>query len=87
MKIYRKQRRAKSKDDFETWIESEEANTLNTFDVGGVRTTTVIVASVDVYNQTVSPDVAIPLRAAQGGDTTPKVLIVNETDIWSSDER
>ena len=28
---------------FETWIESEKSNTINTFDVGGVRATTVIV--------------------------------------------
>lgn len=40
---FTKQRRAKSKDDFETWIESEKSNTINTFDVGGVRATTVIV--------------------------------------------
>lgn len=32
---YSKQRRAKSKDDFETWIEADVSNTLNAFDVGG----------------------------------------------------
>ena len=41
--IYRKTRRAKSKDDFETWTESEIANTLNTFDGGDTRATTVVV--------------------------------------------
>lgn len=40
---YRKSRRAQSRDDYETWVESDFANTLNLFDVGGVRTTTVII--------------------------------------------
>lgn len=40
---FTKSRRAKSKNDFETWKESEVSNTINTFDVGGVRATTVIV--------------------------------------------
>ena len=44
MIIFRKQRRAKSKDDYETWIESEVANTINLFDVGGTRATTIVVA-------------------------------------------
>ena len=38
-----KRRRAKSKDDFETWIESDVANTQNTFDGGDVRATTLVV--------------------------------------------
>jgi len=40
---YRKSRRAQSKDDFETWIESGTTNTINCFDIGDIRTTTVIV--------------------------------------------
>jgi len=36
MITFRKQRREKTKDDFETWINDEIANTLNTFD-GGVQ--------------------------------------------------
>lgn len=44
MMTFRKSRRAKSKDDFETWIEDDVANTLNVFDLGGgTRTTMVIV--------------------------------------------
>lgn len=35
MRTFRKSRRAKSKDDFETWIEDDVANTLNVFDLGG----------------------------------------------------
>ena len=41
--LYVKQRRAKSKDDFETWVKSETANTLNTFDQGDVRSTNIVV--------------------------------------------
>lgn len=40
---YRKQRRAQNKDDFETWIETQTANILNTFDNGDVRSTTLVV--------------------------------------------
>lgn len=40
---YSKQRRAQSNSDFETWIETETSNTINTFDVGDARATTVIV--------------------------------------------
>ena len=40
--VYRKQRRAKNVDDFETWVDDGKANTLNCFDNGDVRTTHVV---------------------------------------------
>lgn len=40
---FTKQRRAKDKDDFETWIEGGVANTLNTFDVAELRATNLVV--------------------------------------------
>ena len=40
---FQKSRRAKSKDDFETWIESDITNTLNAFEGGDTRSTTLIV--------------------------------------------
>ena len=40
---FSKQRRAQSKDDFETWVESDMANTLNAFDLGDIRATTIVV--------------------------------------------
>lgn len=43
MLCFSKQKRAQSKDDFETWIEADTSNTLNTFDLGDVRTTTVVI--------------------------------------------
>jgi len=41
---YRKSRRAKSKDDYETWVKGEQSNTLNCFDdAGDVRATHAVV--------------------------------------------
>ena len=37
--VFRKSRRAQSADDFETWVNDGKANTINTFDVGDIRTT------------------------------------------------
>ena len=39
---FRKGRRAQSVDDYETWVDDGKANTLNTFDLGDVRTTHAI---------------------------------------------
>lgn len=36
---YRKSRRACSKDDYETWVKDEKANTINLFDISDTRTT------------------------------------------------
>jgi DNA (cytosine-5)-methyltransferase 1 len=36
---FRKSRRAQSVNDFETWVDDGVANTINTFDVGDIRTT------------------------------------------------
>ncbi len=41
--IYVKTKRAQHKDDNETWVEKDIANTINGFDIGDVRATTVIV--------------------------------------------
>ena len=44
---FTKQRRAKSNSDFETWVESDVSNTLNAFDIGDVRSTTLVVKDDD----------------------------------------
>jgi len=44
---FRKSRRAQSVDDFETWVDDGLANTLNTFDLGDIRTTHAIAYSFD----------------------------------------
>jgi len=54
---FRKTKRAKTKDDNETWINDEVANTLNTFDLTGDVSTINAVAqpiAVDCYNQTIN---------------------------------
>lgn len=40
----RKSRRDQSADDAETWVEDETANTVNCFDVGDVRATSIVMA-------------------------------------------
>ena len=44
---FTKSRRAQSKEDYETWIESDASNTINTFDMGDVRSTTLVVHGAD----------------------------------------
>jgi DNA (cytosine-5)-methyltransferase 1 len=44
MECYSKSKRAQSDTDYETWKESDVANTLNAFDVGDKRTTECVVA-------------------------------------------
>jgi len=65
---YRKTKRAQSKDDHETWVEDDKANTINTFDVGDVRTTQAIVQPIafDTFNQTTS-NVNQTIKSPQGG--------------------
>ena len=40
---FSKQRRAQSENDFETWVEADVSNTLNAFDLGDVRATTIVI--------------------------------------------
>ena len=56
-----KSRRAQSNTDYETWIEGGVVPTLNAFDNGDVRATTII-AAYDEFNDSVS-DVHHTLRA------------------------
>ena len=43
--MFSKQKRARHKDDYETWRESTVTNTINTFDQGDVRATDVVVCN------------------------------------------
>ena len=40
----------------------------------------VIAYGLDSYNQTAQEEIAQPLRAHDGGDTTPKVVIIHGVD-------
>lgn len=46
----------------------------------GGRYVPMITISIDSYNQTASVEVAEPLRAAEGGDTKPKVLVIKDDE-------
>ena len=45
--VFSKSKRAQTENDFETWKESDKANTLNAFDTGDVRTSEAVVYAVD----------------------------------------
>lgn len=72
MQCYSKQRRAQSSEDFETWKESDTANTLNAFDIGDVRTTEAVVYAVDQgggkSSANVSNGTAPTLTCTHGGE-------------------
>lgn len=48
---FSKQKQAQSKDDYETWVEGDKANTLNAFDIGDVRTTTIVINGTENTNR------------------------------------
>ena len=55
--VFRKSSRAQTNEDSETWVEGDVANTINSFDVGDIRTTHAIVGtSYDGFNQKLEPD-------------------------------
>ena len=65
--LFTKSRRAQSVDDYETWIASEFTNTLNTFDLGDIRTTTLIIFYGNrVADIRIQKDVINTLQARMG---------------------
>ena len=48
---YRKVKRAMSDTDFETWEEADISNTINLFDVGDSRATTLVIDGKDNSNK------------------------------------
>jgi DNA (cytosine-5)-methyltransferase 1 len=79
--VYTKSRRAQSVNDHETWVEGEIGPTLNQFDVGDVRATTVVVEEPIFFQAHMSgearvkKDVMHSLSAnmGTGGNNTPLV--------------
>lgn len=75
---YAKSRRAKDADDFETWNQSEVANTLNTFDVGDIRSTNIVAMATQQGGAEISEDGVCPtITAAAGmsGNNQPVICI------------
>jgi DNA (cytosine-5)-methyltransferase 1 len=72
--LFTKSRRAQSVDDYETWVESDVTNTLNTFDLGDIRTTTLIifygnrVADIRIQGDVIN---TLQARMGTGGNNMP----------------
>jgi DNA (cytosine-5)-methyltransferase 1 len=72
--LFTKSRRAQSVDDYETWVESEVTNTLNTFYLGDIRTTTLIifygnrVADIRIQGDVIN---TLQARMGTGGNNMP----------------
>ena len=66
--VFRKSSRAQTNEDSETWVEGDVANTLNSFDVGDVRTTHAVVSAFNIHSGSVRKD------RPEGG------MYVNETE-------
>jgi site-specific DNA-cytosine methylase len=72
--LFTKSRRAQNVDDYETWVESEVTNTLNTFDLGDIRTTTLIifygnrVADIHIQGDVIN---TLQARMGTGGNNMP----------------
>jgi site-specific DNA-cytosine methylase len=72
---FTKSRRAKDVDDFETWIKEGVVPTLNAFDNGDVRTTTIVFKPHQTDGFRLQGDVINTLLAnmGTGGNNTPMV--------------
>jgi DNA (cytosine-5)-methyltransferase 1 len=72
-KPYRKSRRVSGPDDYETWVDDGQANTLNTFDMGDVRTTHAVVQPVQ------NPAVLLTMREGAAGGGKGPLLSVEQS--------
>ena len=77
MECYSKSKRAQSDTDYETWKESNVANTLNAFDVGDKRTTEAVVQCLETSFFTTEEDLAHTLKARDYKD--PSIVTYVDT--------
>jgi DNA (cytosine-5)-methyltransferase 1 len=70
---YSKSKRVQSDTDYETWKESDVANTINAFDVGDKRTTECVVG-VDSYNLCLSGDIGRTLSTNGTPEHMPCII-------------
>jgi len=75
---YTKSRRAQSNTDYETWVEGGVIPTLNSFDNGDVRATTIIFYGNRVADIRLQKDVVNTLQARMGtgGNNMPMVAVI-----------
>jgi DNA (cytosine-5)-methyltransferase 1 len=76
MRWYSKARRAQNNQDFETWVEGGVVPTLNAFDNGDIRSTTIIFYGNRVDDIRIQGDVINTLQARMGtgGNNMPMIL-------------
>lgn len=80
MRWYSKSRRAQNDQDYETWVEGGVVPTLNAFDNGDVRATTIIFYGNRVDDIRIQGDVINTLQARMGtgGNNMPMLLRMRE---------
>ena len=78
---YSKSKRAQTSTDYETWKESDKANTMNCFDQGDVRATDVVVYSLENHPQDSRVNIdesgkvqTLTQRMGTGGGNVPMVM-------------
>lgn len=86
---YSKSKRAQTPTDYETWKESDKANTMNCFDQGDVRATDVVVYSLENHPQDSRVKIdesgkvqTLTKKMGTGGGNVP--MVMTERDIIAS---
>ena len=87
---YSKSKRAQTSADYETWKESDKANTMNCFDQGDVRATDVVVYSLENHPQDSRVQIdesgkvqTLTGRMGTGGGNVP--MVMTERDVIAFD--
>ena len=87
---FRKVRRAQSTEDFETWQQDEVSNTINTFDVGDIRSTNVVAQPVIIdraafnqgenaqYEPKIEEGETMSSLVAKGPHAVAQLMILND---------
>jgi DNA (cytosine-5)-methyltransferase 1 len=70
--LFVKSRRAQTVDDYETWLEGEIVNTLNQFDIGDIRTTTLVTEANNSIVRRLTPTECERLQGFPDGWTDNK---------------
>lgn len=78
---FTKSRRAQNVDDYETWITGGVVPTLNAFDNGDVRTTTIIFYGNRVQDLRVQGEVINTLQARMGTGGNNMPMVAKETNV------
>ena len=73
LKTFSKAKRAQSETDYETWRESETANTLNAFDTGDIRTSEAVVYALDRASFNQGKNAQFDFEVSEKGVNSPIV--------------